>query len=124
MERRKRACRKRRQRVQATVTGRTSNIAVELASDKEETNKILGNLGLPVPQQRLVQREDDAVSAAARIGFPVVVKPYNGNHGRGVSINLMNAEQVLAGVPRGAGRSAAASSSRSSSSATTTGCWW
>ncbi len=48
------------QRIQATVTSRTSHIAVELASDKEETNRILGNLGLPVPQQRLVQSEDDA----------------------------------------------------------------
>jgi len=84
------------QRIQATVTSRTSNIAVELASDKEETNKILGNLGLPVPQQRLVQREADAVSAASRIGYPVVVKPYNGNHGRGVSINLADADQVVA----------------------------
>jgi cyanophycin synthetase len=84
------------QRIQATVTSRTSNIAVELASDKEETNKILGNLGLPVPQQRLVQREADAVSAASRIGYPVVLKPYNGNHGRGVSINLTDADQVMA----------------------------
>ena len=84
------------QRIQATVTSRTSNIAVELASDKEETNKILGNLGLPVPQQRLVQREHDAVSAASRIGYPVVVKPYNGNHGRGVSINLTDPDQVIA----------------------------
>jgi cyanophycin synthetase len=82
------------QRIQATVTGRTSNIAVELASDKEETNKILGQLGLPVPKQRLVQREGDAVSAAERIGFPVVLKPYNGNHGRGVAINLTTPEQV------------------------------
>ena len=82
------------QRVQATVTSRTPHIAVELASDKEETNKILGQLGLPVPKQRLVQREGDAVSAAERIGFPVVLKPYNGNHGRGVAINLTTPEQV------------------------------
>ncbi len=84
------------QRVQATVTSRTSHIAVELASDKEETNRILGNLGLPVPRQRLVQREDDAVAAAERIGFPVVVKPYNANHGRGISIYLTTEEQVRA----------------------------
>ena len=82
------------QRIQATVTSRTSHIAVELASDKEETNRILGNLGLPVPQQRLVQHADDAVAAAGRIGYPVVVKPYNGNHGRGISIHLTTAEQV------------------------------
>jgi cyanophycin synthetase len=82
------------QRIQATVTSRTPHIAVELASDKEETNKILRNLGLPVPQQRLCSREDDAARAAEAIGFPVVVKPYNGNHGRGVSLNLRTTEHV------------------------------
>ncbi|HYF38612.1 MAG TPA: acetate--CoA ligase family protein, partial [Gemmatimonadales bacterium] len=82
------------QRIQATVTSRTSHIAVELASDKEETNRILGNLGLPVPKQRLVQDSDSAVAAAEKIGYPVVVKPYNANHGRGISIHLSTAEQV------------------------------
>src|SRR5215213_3258408 len=84
------------QRIQATVTSRTSHIAVELASDKEETNRLLANLGLPVPRQRLVQREEDAVAAADRIGYPVVVKPYNANHGRGISIHLNTPEQVRA----------------------------
>jgi len=82
------------QRIQATVTSRTSHIAVELASDKEETNRILGNLGLPVPRQRLVQTADDAVAAAEKIGYPVVVKPYNANHGRGISIRLTGSDQV------------------------------
>ncbi|HEX4387904.1 MAG TPA: cyanophycin synthetase [Steroidobacteraceae bacterium] len=85
------------QRVQATVTGRTPHIAVELASDKEETNKILAGLGLPVPQQELVQSETQAVRAARRIGFPVVTKPYNGNHGRGISIRLTSDEEVAHG---------------------------
>ena len=58
------------QRIQATVTSSTSHIAVELASDKEETNKILATLGLPVPKQELVQSEAQAVRAAKRIGFP------------------------------------------------------
>ncbi len=84
------------QRIQATVTSRTSHIAVELASDKEETNRILGNLGLPVPKQRLVQTMEDAVEAAERVGYPVVVKPYNANHGRGISIHLTDSEQVAA----------------------------
>jgi cyanophycin synthetase len=82
------------QRIQATITSRTSHIAVELASDKEETNRILAHLGLPVPRQRLVQREDDAAAAAERIGYPVVVKPFNANHGRGISIHLTTEEQV------------------------------
>jgi cyanophycin synthetase len=85
------------QRIQATVTGRTSHIAVELASDKEETNKILATLGLPVPRQELVQSEAQAVRAARRIGFPVVTKPYNGNHGRGISIRLTGDEEVAQG---------------------------
>jgi len=85
------------QRIQATVSGRTPHIAVELASDKEETNKILASLGLPVPQQELVQSEGQAVRAARRIGFPVVTKPYNGNHGRGISIRLTTDEEVALG---------------------------
>jgi cyanophycin synthetase len=84
------------QRIQATVTGRTPHIAVELASDKEETNRILGNLGLPVPKQRLVQTVEDAVAAAEKIGYPVVVKPYNANHGRGITVHLTKREQVRA----------------------------
>ncbi|MEZ5532562.1 MAG: cyanophycin synthetase [Steroidobacteraceae bacterium] len=85
------------QRIQATVTGRTPHIAVELASDKEETNRILGSLGLPVPRQELVQSAEAAVRAARRIGFPVVTKPYNGNHGRGISIRLTSDAEVASG---------------------------
>ena len=81
-------------RIQATVTTETRHIAVEIASDKEETNRILGDLGLPVPQQRLVYSEEDAAVAAQKIGLPVVVKPYNGNHGRGVSLDLRDGRHV------------------------------
>lgn len=88
------------QRIQATTTGRTSNIAVELASDKDETNSILRDLGLPVPKQLLVRDKRDAVRAAARIGFPVVLKPLAGNHGRGVAINLRTNEEVEAGFEK------------------------
>jgi cyanophycin synthetase len=82
------------QRIQATVTSSTPHIAVEIASDKEETNRILADLGLPVPEQRLVYSEDDAVRAAAQIGYPVVVKPFNANHGRGVSLDIADPEHV------------------------------
>ncbi len=88
------------QRIQATTTGRTSNIAVELASDKEETNGILRDLGLPVPQQLMVRNEAEAVQAAERIGYPVVLKPLSGNHGRGVAINLRTAEEVQVGFQK------------------------
>ncbi|MBA2627658.1 MAG: cyanophycin synthetase [Gemmatimonadales bacterium] len=83
------------QRVQATITSQTSHIAVDLASDKEETNKVLARLGLPVPRQELVQGPDDAAAAAARIGYPVVVKPWNANHGRGITIGVNDAVQVV-----------------------------
>ena len=84
------------QRIQATVTGRSSHIAVELACDKEETNKILSAQGLPVPQQHLVQSADAAWRAARRLDGPVVVKPYNGNHGRGITINIRTEDEVRA----------------------------
>jgi cyanophycin synthetase len=82
-------------RIQATVTSETRHTAVEIASDKRLTNQILSDLGLPVPRQERVRDPEDAVAAAEKIGYPVVVKPLDGNHGRGVSINLTTAEQVL-----------------------------
>ncbi|RDZ27145.1 cyanophycin synthetase [Lysobacter silvisoli] len=85
------------QRIQATVTGRTPHIAVELASDKEETNKILASLGLPVPRQELVTDAAGAVRAARRLGGAVVTKPYNGNHGRGITINISGEDEIRAG---------------------------
>jgi cyanophycin synthetase len=88
------------QRIQATTTTRTSNIAVELAGDKEETNSILRDLGLPVPKQIIVRSASDAVRAAKRIGFPVVTKPLDGNHGRGVAINLRTDEEVETGFEK------------------------
>jgi len=94
------------QRIQATVTGRTSHIAVELAQDKEETNKILANCGLPVPRQELVRSAERAVRAAERLGYPVVTKPYDGNHGRGISIGLTGPEEVRAGFAAAAAHSA------------------
>ena len=81
-------------RIQATVTSETHHIAVELASDKEETHGILADLGLPVPQQRLIYDQKAAVRAAERIGYPVVVKPLNANHGRGITIRAMDADAV------------------------------
>ena len=81
-------------RIQATITSETRHIAVEIASDKEETNRILRDAGLPVPLQYDVYSERNAIRAARRIDFPVVIKPYNANHGRGVSIGLKSDEEV------------------------------
>ena len=88
------------QRIQATVTGETRHIAVEIASDKEDTRSLLASLGLPVPRQALVYGPDDAVDEAEAIGYPVVTKPLNANHGRGVSIRLTDEAQVRAGYER------------------------
>lgn len=81
-------------RIQATVTSETKHIAVEIAGDKELTNQILGDIGLPVPKQEQVYDAEEAVEAAAELGYPVVVKPLDANHGRGVSIGLTTPEQV------------------------------
>ena len=83
------------QRIQATITSETKHIAVEISCDKEDTHNLLNDLGLPVPQQMMAYGEKQAARAARRIGYPVVVKPLNANHGRGVSINLTTDEEVI-----------------------------
>ncbi|QIV95829.1 cyanophycin synthetase [Allofrancisella inopinata] len=85
---------KHQQRIQATITSQTTHIAVEMSCNKEQTNKVLASLGLPVPKQRMVRTEEGAISAAKHLGFPLVVKPLDGNHGRGISINLTTFEQI------------------------------
>ncbi|MBT8114693.1 MAG: acetate--CoA ligase family protein, partial [Arenicella sp.] len=82
------------QRIQATITSETKHISVEISCDKEDTHNLLNDLGLPVPQQMMVYSERQALRAANRIGYPVVVKPLNANHGRGVSINLTSDDEV------------------------------
>ena len=84
------------QRIQATITSETKHIAVEISCDKEDTHNLLNDLGLPVPQQSMIYSEREAIKAASRMGYPVVVKPLNANHGRGVSINLTTDEEVVA----------------------------
>ena len=84
------------QRIEAALSSKTSHIAVEVASDKNMCNQLLSDLGLPVPKQRLVYDADEAVSAAKRIGFPVVVKPLDGNHGRGVTVSITDEAGVEA----------------------------
>jgi len=83
-------------RIRATMTSLTSAIGVDIASDKSLTNRLLDSAGLPVPRADLVDTEDGAVSAAKRIGYPCVVKPLDGNHGRGVHLDLRSEEAVRA----------------------------
>jgi cyanophycin synthetase len=84
------------QRIRATMTSRTSGIAVDIASDKSLTNKLLDAAGLPVPKSEVVSSADDAVAAAKRIGFSAVVKPLDGNHGRGVHLDLRSDDAIRA----------------------------
>lgn len=83
-------------RIQATITGETRHIAVEISCDKEDTHRLLNDLGLPVPQQYMVYSERETVRAARKIGFPVVVKPLSANHGRGVTININDDDEAAA----------------------------
>lgn len=85
------------QRIRAAVTGRTSNIAVETASDKELTIKLLRDVGIPTPLHTLVRSADEAVAAAERLGFPLVTKPLDVSHGRGISLNLKSLDEVRRG---------------------------
>ena len=84
------------QRIRATMTSRTSAIGVDVASDKSLTNQLLDSAGLPVPRAEVVDSADAAVAAARRLGFPCVVKPLDGNHGRGVHLDLRSEEAVRA----------------------------
>ena len=83
-------------RVQATLSDFTSSIAVEIAQNKEETKRVLGDIGLPVPKGRVVRSLRSALACTEDIGFPVVIKPLDASHGRGVSARLESAEEVEA----------------------------
>jgi cyanophycin synthetase len=84
-------------RIRATMTSLTSSLGVDIASDKKLTNKLLGGTGVPVPRAEIVRTEEEAAAAAANIGYPVAVKPLDGNHGRGVMLNLGDDASVRSG---------------------------
>ena len=86
----------RQRRIWTAETEHTSAIAEGIASDKDLTKTLLAACGVPVPEGELVTSAEAAWSAAEDIGVPVVVKPYDGNHGRGVSVNLMTQADVEA----------------------------
>jgi cyanophycin synthetase len=88
------------QRIRATMTSKTSALAVDIAGDKQLTRQLLESAGLPVPPGRIVRTADEAVEAAKRVGFPVVVKPLDGNHGRGVGLDLTSVRAVRGAFSR------------------------
>lgn len=87
---------KKQKRVQATITSNTSCIGVDLACDKMSTKKILSQAGIPVPLGGVAKTEQEALAIAAELSGLIAIKPYNGNHGKGVSVNLAEEKQIRA----------------------------
>lgn len=83
------------QRIRATIAGTTSCIAVDIAGDKDETKRLLGAAEIPVPKGSIIRSEDELKGAIESIGYPCVLKPLNGNHGKGATTNIINYEQAL-----------------------------
>jgi cyanophycin synthetase len=75
-------------RVQAAMSDHTSAIAVEIAQDKDDTRRVLGNVGLPVPDGDVAATLEHAVELANELGYPVLLKPLDASHGRGISGRL------------------------------------
>ena len=84
-------------RIQATVTSETSNIGVEIACDKEETKDLLEQAEVPIPKGDIIRTERGLKEAVDYVGFPLVIKPVNGNHGRGITTNINSLDEALIG---------------------------
>ncbi|GBG13116.1 cyanophycin synthetase [Novimethylophilus kurashikiensis] len=83
-------------RIQAAETDRTGAIAEAIAQDKELTKQLLDAAGVPVPLGKTVRTTEEAWAAALEVGLPVVVKPQDGNQGKGVTVNITTQEQLNA----------------------------
>jgi cyanophycin synthetase len=81
--------------VEATIADSTRQIGVDLAGDKAKTKRVLSLAALPVPQGCIASSPDEAAECLSGLSAPLVVKPLDGNQGRGVSLNLTGREQVL-----------------------------
>lgn len=82
-------------RIQATVTSETSNIGVEIACDKEDTKYLLEQAEVEVPRGDIIRRERSLKGACDYVGYPLVIKPINGNHGRGITVDINTYEEAL-----------------------------
>ena len=82
-------------RIQATVTSETSSIGVELACDKEDTKYLLEQAEVEVPRGDIIRRERSLEEACRYVGYPLVIKPIDGNHGRGITVDIQNYEDAL-----------------------------
>ena len=86
----------RQRRIWTAETDATSAIAESISRDKDLTKSLLQSCGVPIPEGRIVASADDAWEAAEEIGIPIVIKPSDGNHGRGVSTNLITRAEIAA----------------------------
>ena len=82
-------------RIRATIASTTSNIAVDIACDKEETKTLLGDAEIPVPRGTIIKTIVGLEEAVAKFGYPLVLKPVDGNHGKGATTNITNWEQAV-----------------------------
>ncbi len=82
-------------RIQATVTSETSSIGVELACDKEDTKFLLEQAEVEVPRGDIIRRESSLEEACRYVGYPLVIKPVDGNHGRGITVDIQNYDDAL-----------------------------
>ena len=82
-------------RIRATIASTTSSIAVDLAGDKEETKNLLAAAEVPVPKGHIIYNEADLQNAIDRIGYPIVIKPVDGNHGKGATTNITSWETAI-----------------------------
>lgn len=85
-------------RFQATITCKTSNIAVDIACNKEETKRLLDSASIPVAKGSICVDEEGMQQIIDSIGFPIVIKPLDGNHGKGASINVLTMEDAVSGL--------------------------
>jgi len=82
-------------RFRATMTDKTSSIAVDIAGNKDETKRILQEQAIPVAKGVTISSDEDLEIALTQIGFPLVFKPLNGNHGKGATINVKTREEAI-----------------------------
>ena len=75
-------------RIQATTTNNTNMISVDIAGNKDAAKKLLGEMGVPVPKGYLIREKDEIESVVRRIEYPVVIKPLDGNHGKGATVGI------------------------------------
>jgi len=81
-------------RIESTLTDNSSALGVEIAADKERTKDLLEEAGIPVPEGKAVKKYEEAKDFAEKIGYTLVVKPLDGNHGRGVTTNIQYEDKL------------------------------